>query len=214
MFLQLRGMYHFHQGSRMLRLYPCRHNRGSPIERHIVAMSIPNCYNTILLPMRITEADLLQAKPSMLVCISLSLLFICSVFSASWVRLATPIGEGAFSRVFEGVYRNPETLEESVVAVKILKKNMLKRRSDCLRFIKEAKIMTKISHKYVANAALHPVCICWASSDSFIFVHGFLLSMQTKVQCVVLCAAPTVSPNRDGTGATMIIVLYYMSNTL
>lgn len=49
--------------------------------------------------------------------------------------------------MFEGVYRNPETLEESVVAVKILKKNMLKRRSDCLRFIKEAKIMTKISHK-------------------------------------------------------------------
>uniref|UniRef100_A0A7S0RF21 Protein kinase domain-containing protein n=1 Tax=Chlamydomonas leiostraca TaxID=1034604 RepID=A0A7S0RF21_9CHLO len=72
------------------------------------------------------------------------------VFSASWVRLATPIGEGAFSRVFEGVYRNPETLEESVVAVKILKKNMLKRRSDCLRFIKEAKIMTKISHKNIA----------------------------------------------------------------
>jgi hypothetical protein len=31
-------------------------------------------------------------------------------------------------------------------AVKILKKNMLKRRSDCLRFIKEAKIMTKIRH--------------------------------------------------------------------
>ena len=29
----------------------------------------------------------------------------------------------------------------------VLKKNMLKRRSDCLRFIKEAKIMTKISHE-------------------------------------------------------------------
>ena len=43
--------------------------------------------------------------------------------------------------------QNPETHEESVVAVKILKRNMLKRRSDCLRFIKEAKIMTKISHK-------------------------------------------------------------------
>lgn len=71
------------------------------------------------------------------------------VFSASWVRLSAPIGEGAFSRVFEGVYTNPETREESVVAVKILKKNMLKRRSDCLRFIKEAKIMTKISHRYV-----------------------------------------------------------------
>ncbi|GFH23426.1 protein kinase domain-containing protein [Haematococcus lacustris] len=68
------------------------------------------------------------------------------VFSANWVRLVTPIGEGAFSRVFEGVYRNPETLDESVVAVKILKKNMLKRRSDCLRFIKEAKIMTKITN--------------------------------------------------------------------
>jgi hypothetical protein len=40
-------------------------------------------------------------------------------------------------RVYEGVYRNPETLEEAVVAVKILKKNILKRRSDCLRFIKE-----------------------------------------------------------------------------
>jgi serine/threonine protein kinase len=69
------------------------------------------------------------------------------VFSASWVRITTPIGEGAFSRVYEGIYTNPETGEQSVVAVKILKKNMLKRRSDCLRFIKEAKIMTKISHK-------------------------------------------------------------------
>ncbi|KAJ9514444.1 hypothetical protein QJQ45_016183 [Haematococcus lacustris] len=72
------------------------------------------------------------------------------VFSANWVRLVTPIGEGAFSRVFEGVYRNPETLDESVVAVKILKKNMLKRRSDCLRFIKEAKIMTKITNPNIA----------------------------------------------------------------
>lgn len=69
------------------------------------------------------------------------------VFNASWVKIATPIGEGAFSRVYEGVYTNPDTLEESVVAVKILKKNMLKRRSDCLRFIKEAKIMTKINHR-------------------------------------------------------------------
>lgn len=31
--------------------------------------------------------------------------------------------------------------------MQVLKKNMLKRRSDCLRFIKEAKIMTKISHE-------------------------------------------------------------------
>lgn len=68
------------------------------------------------------------------------------VFNAAWVRILTPIGEGAFSRVYEGIYTNPDTLEESVVAVKILKKNMLKRRSDCLRFIKEAKIMTKINH--------------------------------------------------------------------
>ena len=70
------------------------------------------------------------------------------VFSASWVRITHPIGEGAFSRVYEGIYTNPETGEQSIVAVKILKKNMLKRRSDCLRFIKEAKIMTKISHRY------------------------------------------------------------------
>ncbi len=69
------------------------------------------------------------------------------VFSAHWVRTTAPIGEGAFSRVYEGIYTNPETSEESVVAVKILKRNMLKRRSDCLRFIKEAKIMTKISHR-------------------------------------------------------------------
>ncbi len=69
------------------------------------------------------------------------------VFSASWIRLTTPIGEGAFSRVYEGVYRNPDTGDESVVAVKILKKSMLKRRSDCLRFIKEAKIMTRINHR-------------------------------------------------------------------
>ena len=69
------------------------------------------------------------------------------VFNAQWVRLITPIGEGAFSRVFEGVYTNPDTGDATVVAVKILKKNMLKRRSDCLRFIKEAKIMTKINHR-------------------------------------------------------------------
>ncbi|GFR48469.1 hypothetical protein Agub_g10160, partial [Astrephomene gubernaculifera] len=71
------------------------------------------------------------------------------VFSASWVKILNPIGEGAFSRVYEGIYTNPDTLEESVVAVKILKKNMLKRRSDCLRFIKEAKIMTKICHRNI-----------------------------------------------------------------
>ncbi len=69
------------------------------------------------------------------------------VFNANWVKILNPIGEGAFSRVYEGIYTNPDTLEESVVAVKILKKNMLKRRSDCLRFIKEAKIMTKICHR-------------------------------------------------------------------
>lgn len=72
------------------------------------------------------------------------------VFSPSWVKITTPIGEGAFSRVFEGVYTNPDTGEKSVVAVKILKRDMLKRRSDCLRFIKEAKIMTKICHKNIA----------------------------------------------------------------
>eukprot|EP00798_Chlamydomonas_sp_ICE-L_P012533 gene12533-15749_t len=72
------------------------------------------------------------------------------VFSADWVRITTPIGEGAFSRVYEGVYTNPDTLQQSVVAVKILKRDMLKRRSDCLRFIKEAKIMTKINHKCIA----------------------------------------------------------------
>ncbi|KAG2493506.1 hypothetical protein HYH03_008322 [Edaphochlamys debaryana] len=71
------------------------------------------------------------------------------VFNANWVRILNPIGEGAFSRVYEGIYTNPDTLEESVVAVKILKKNMLKRRSDCLRFIKEAKIMTKICHRNI-----------------------------------------------------------------
>ncbi|EFJ49174.1 hypothetical protein VOLCADRAFT_90042 [Volvox carteri f. nagariensis] len=51
------------------------------------------------------------------------------VFNASWVKILNPIGEGAFSRVYEGIYTNPDTLEESVVAVKILKKNMLKRRN-------------------------------------------------------------------------------------
>ncbi|KAG2437945.1 hypothetical protein HXX76_005561 [Chlamydomonas incerta] len=71
------------------------------------------------------------------------------VFNANWVKILNPIGEGAFSRVYEGIYTNPDTLEESVVAVKILKKNMLKRRSDCLRFIKEAKIMTKICHRNI-----------------------------------------------------------------
>jgi len=72
------------------------------------------------------------------------------VFSPSWVSITTPIGEGAFSRVYEGVYTNPETQESSVVAVKVLKKNTLKRRSDCLRFIKEAKTMTKIQHPNIA----------------------------------------------------------------
>lgn len=72
------------------------------------------------------------------------------VFSPSWVKITHPIGEGAFSRVYEGVYTNPETLETSIVAVKVLKKNMLKRRSDCLRFIKEAKTMTKIQHAHIA----------------------------------------------------------------
>lgn len=76
------------------------------------------------------------------------------VFNANWVKILNPIGEGAFSRVYEGIYTNPDTLEESVVAVKILKKNMLKRRSDCLRFIKEAKIMTKICHRCERPAAL------------------------------------------------------------
>ncbi|PNH05363.1 Protein sevenless [Tetrabaena socialis] len=71
------------------------------------------------------------------------------VFNANWVKILNLIGEGAFSRVYEGVYTNPDSSEESVVAVKILKKNMLKRRSDCLRFIKEAKIMTKITHRNI-----------------------------------------------------------------
>ncbi|KAG1676851.1 hypothetical protein FOA52_010360 [Chlamydomonas sp. UWO 241] len=72
------------------------------------------------------------------------------VFSPCWVTLTTPIGEGAFSRVYEGVYTNPETHEKSIVAVKVLKLNMLKRRADCLRFIKEAKTMTKIQHANIA----------------------------------------------------------------
>jgi hypothetical protein len=41
------------------------------------------------------------------------------VFSASWVHITTPIGEGAFSRVYEGVYKNPETGDQSIVAVKV-----------------------------------------------------------------------------------------------
>ena len=41
------------------------------------------------------------------------------VFSASWVHITTPIGEGAFSRVYEGVYQNPETNDQSIVAVKV-----------------------------------------------------------------------------------------------
>lgn len=71
------------------------------------------------------------------------------LFEASWVKATAPIGEGAFSRVFEGTYTHPETKEARTVAVKILKKNMLKRRSDCLRFIKEAKIMTRINHRNI-----------------------------------------------------------------
>ncbi len=62
-----------------------------------------------------------------------------------------------FASLTAGIYRNPETLEESVVAVKILKRSMLKRRSDCLRFIKEAKIMTKISHRCRMSQALTTV---------------------------------------------------------
>lgn len=50
------------------------------------------------------------------------------VFNAEWVQIGAPIGEGAFSRVFEGLYTNPDSGEQSVVAVKILKKSMLKRR--------------------------------------------------------------------------------------
>jgi serine/threonine protein kinase len=75
------------------------------------------------------------------------------VFSPSWVTITTPIGEGAFSRVYEGVYTNPETHEKSIVAVKVLKLNMLKRRADCLRFIKEAKTMTKVRGVSTASSA-------------------------------------------------------------
>ncbi|MEW5302263.1 MAG: hypothetical protein WDW36_005065 [Sanguina aurantia] len=71
------------------------------------------------------------------------------VFNAEWVQIGAPIGEGAFSRVFEGLYTNPDSGEQSVVAVKILKKSMLKRRSDCLRFIKEAKIQTRTLHRNI-----------------------------------------------------------------
>lgn len=31
------------------------------------------------------------------------------VFSAEWVQIGAPIGEGAFSRVFEGLYTNPDS---------------------------------------------------------------------------------------------------------
>jgi hypothetical protein len=80
------------------------------------------------------------------------------VFNASWIKLLNPIGEGAFSRVYEGLYTNPDTNDESVVAIKILKKNMLKCRSDCLRFIKEAKIMTKIIHRCLLALSLRELC--------------------------------------------------------
>lgn len=50
------------------------------------------------------------------------------VFSADWVHVGAPIGEGGFSRVFEGLYTNPESGDQSLVAVKILKRSMLKRR--------------------------------------------------------------------------------------
>ena len=50
------------------------------------------------------------------------------VFNSNWVKITQPIGGGAFSCVFGGVYTNPETGDESIVAVKILKTNMLKRR--------------------------------------------------------------------------------------
>jgi hypothetical protein len=73
------------------------------------------------------------------------------VFNASWVKLGALVGEGAFSRVYEGVYTDPRTSEARPVAVKILKKSMLKRKSDCLRFIKEAKVMTRLSHRCAAR---------------------------------------------------------------
>jgi hypothetical protein len=69
------------------------------------------------------------------------------VFNQSWVKLGPMVGEGAFSRVYEGLFTDPKTQEVKPVAVKILKKSMLKRKSDCLRFIKEAKVMTRLSHR-------------------------------------------------------------------
>lgn len=50
------------------------------------------------------------------------------VFDADWVRVGALIGEGSFSRVFKGLYTNPDSGHQSVVAVKILKRNMAKRR--------------------------------------------------------------------------------------
>jgi hypothetical protein len=37
------------------------------------------------------------------------------VFSASWVRLGAPLGEGAFSTVFQGTFTSPETGVENIV---------------------------------------------------------------------------------------------------
>jgi serine/threonine protein kinase len=73
------------------------------------------------------------------------------VFNQSWVKLGGLVGEGAFSRVYEGVYTDPRTSESRPVAVKILKKSMLKRKSDCLRFIKEAKVMSRLSHRWACH---------------------------------------------------------------
>lgn len=50
------------------------------------------------------------------------------VFNSEWVHIGAPIGEGGFSRVFEGLYTNPDSGDQSLVAVKILKKSMMNRR--------------------------------------------------------------------------------------
>jgi hypothetical protein len=81
---------------------------------------------------------------------------IAIVLNPAWVQLLSPIGEGAFSRVYEATFDPPDGLGKRVVAVKILKRTHLKKKNDCLRFIKEAKIMTKVNHRCAKTDCFGP----------------------------------------------------------
>lgn len=81
---------------------------------------------------------------------SLSFTSINHLLDPKSVRIVAPIGEGAFSRVFEGRFKDPSSSpgrQEVPVAVKVLKREVLKNRSECVRFVREAKVLTQISHR-------------------------------------------------------------------